>query len=125
MALRWIKLTGTTATGGGLTVTAVSRCAGKLHAVEWIDGDFADGVDAVLSVVRDDTAADYTLLTLTNADNDAVYYPRVIIHSEAGAALTGTSGGDRAQPIINGILKLAVTSGGDAKTGGCIVYYED
>ena len=123
--LKWVKLYGTTATGGAVTVTAETSVRGLLHAVEWIDGDLADGVDAVLSVVRDDNAADYTLLTLTNADNDLVYYPRVIIHSEAGAALTGTSGGDRAKPVINGRLKLAVTSGGDAKSGGAIVYYED
>jgi hypothetical protein len=124
MTMRWIKLVGTTATGGAATIQAVARAVGKLHAVEWIDGDLADGVDAVLSVVRDDNAADYTLLTLTDADNDAVYYPRVLQHSELGAALTGTAGGDRTQPIINGYLKLAITSGGDAKTGGCIVYFE-
>ena len=122
--LKWVKLYGTTASDGSLTVTAGSSVRGLLHAVEWIDGDLADGVDAVLSVVRDDNAPDYTLLTLTNADADAVYYPRVIIHSESGAALTGTSGGDRAKPVINGSLKLAITSGGDAKTGGAIVYYE-
>ena len=122
--LKRVKLYGTTAVGGALTVTAGVKVEGLLYAVEWIDGAFVDGVDAVLSVVRDDDAADYTLLTLTNADVDLVYYPRVIIHSEAGAALTGTSGGDRAQPIINGFLKLVVADGGDAKAGGCIVYYE-
>jgi hypothetical protein len=122
--LKWVKLYGTTATGGALTVTADTAVRGLLYAVEWIDGDLVDGVDAVLSVVRDDNAPDYTLLTLTDANADAVYYPRVIIHSEAGAALTGTSGGDRAMPVINGRLKLAVTSGGDAKTGGAIVYYK-
>jgi hypothetical protein len=119
-----VKLYGTTAVGGALTVTAETAVRGLLHAVEWIDGAFVDGVDAVLSVVRDDNAPDYVLLTLTNADADAVYYPRVIIHSEAGAALTGTSGGDRAKPVINGRLKLVVADGGDAKAGGCIVYYE-
>ena len=123
--LKWVKLYGTTATGGALTVTAETAVRGLLHAVEWIDGAFVDGVDAVLSVVRDDNAPDYTLLTLTNADADAVYYPRVIIHSETGAALTGTSGGDRAMPVINGRLKLVVADGGDAKAGGCIVYYKD
>ena len=122
--LKWVKLYGTTAVGGALTVTAETAVRGLLHAVEWIDGAFVDGVDAVLSVVRDDNAPDYVLLTLTDANVDAVYYPRVIIHSEAGAALTGTSGGDRAMPIINGRLKLVVADGGDAKAGGCIVYYE-
>lgn len=123
--LKLVKLYGTTATGGGLTVTAETAVRGLLHAVEWIDGDLADGVDAVLSVVRDDNAPDYTLLTLTNANDDAVYYPRVLMHGTDGAALTGTSGGDREKPIVNGKLKLAITNGGDAKTGGAIVYYHE
>jgi hypothetical protein len=123
--LKWVKLYGTTATGGALTVTAETTVRGLLHAVEWIKGDFADGVDAVLSVLRDDNAANYTLLTLTNANTSTVYYPRVIVHSEAGAALTGTSGGDRVPPVLNGRLRLAVAEGGDAKTGGAIVYYTE
>jgi hypothetical protein len=102
-------------------LTAEATARGILHAVEWIDGTFADGVDAVLSVVRDDNAADYTLLTLTNADIDKVYYPRELVHTVAGVAIDGEV--DR--PVINGKLKLAVTSGGDARVGGCIVYYED
>ena len=119
--LKWVKLYGTTATGGGLTVTAETTVRGLLHAVEWIDGDFADGVDAVLSVVRDDNAADYTFLTLTNADVDKVYYPRELVHTVAGVAIDG----EITNPVLNGKLKLAVTSGGDAKSGGVIVYYTD
>ena len=118
--LKWVKLYGTTATGGALTVTAGTTVRGLLHAVEWIDGDFADGVDAVLSVVRDDNAPDYTLLTLEDANVDKVYYPRELIDTVAGVEVAG----EYASAVINGRLKLAVTSGGDAKTGGAIVYYE-
>ena len=119
--LKWVKLYGTTATGGALTVTAETPVRGLLHAVEWIDGTFADGVGAVLSVVRDDNAPDYTLLTLTAANSDEVYYPRELVHTVAGVAIDGEI--DR--PVINGRLKLVVASGGDGAVGGAIVYYED
>ena len=118
--LKWIKLYGTTATGGALTVTSETPVRGLLHAVEWINGDFTDGVDAALSAVRDDNAPDYTLLTLTDANVDRVYYPRELIDTVAGAEVAG----EYAKAVINGRLKLAVTSGGDAKSGGAIVYYE-
>ena len=124
MGLLPVRLIGTTAADGTATILSEASYNGKLFAVAWVDGTFEDGVDSVLSVTSTDSAVDYTLLTLTDANNDAMYYPRVVVHSEAGAALTGTSGGDRAQPVINGRLKLAITSGGVSKTGGAIVYLE-
>lgn len=124
MALLPVRLIGTTIADESATILSESAYLGKLFAVAWVDGDFADGVDSVLSVTSTDSAVDYTLLTLTDANNDAMYYPRVVVHSEAGAALTGTSGGDRAQFVINGRLKLAIASGGVSKTGGAIVYLE-
>lgn len=122
--IRSVKLYGTTDSSGDLTVTADHETHGVLHAIEWIDGSFVDGVDAVISVDRDDDAADVTLLTLTNANDDAVYYPRYVSHDETGA-LNNTAGDvSYCQHVINGKLKLVVSSGGDTKTGGCIVYYE-
>jgi predicted RecA/RadA family phage recombinase len=121
--LHEMRLSGTCTSDGALTVTGEEAVFGYLDAVDWIDGSFADGVDAVLSVYNTNTGVDVTLLTLTNADSDARYYPRAIVHSEAGVALTGTSGGDRARMLMNGVPKLAVTSGGDVKTGGCVIYW--
>lgn len=124
--LTQIKLYDITASDGTKTITSDVRVKGKLFAVEWIDGDLADGVDAVLSCVRDDNATDITLLTLTNANNDAIYYPRHQVHSNVGAALT--LDGTRiayTEPLVNGFLKLAITDGGDTKTGGCIAYVCD
>ena len=125
MKLSEMRLIGETAAGGSVTVTAEHPVFGLLYAVEWVDGDLADGGQGVLSCTLTHSAVDYTLLTLANplANADAWYYPRVLVHSEAGAALTGTSGGDRTMPVINGVLSLAITSGGATKTGGCIVYF--
>jgi|MudIll2142460700_1097286.scaffolds.fasta_scaffold159099_3 hypothetical protein len=123
MKLHELRLYGTCDSDGALTVKGTTAVHGYLEAVEWIDGDFANGVDAVISAYNTNSGTDNTLLTLTNADNDAWYYPRVLIHSEAGAALTGSSGGDRERPMINGIPRLVVSSGGDVVAGGCILYW--
>ena len=116
--MRDIRLTVTTASNGAGTATSDVAVLGYLEAVDWIDGTFADGVDAVLSVTNTPSGVDHTLLTLTNGDNDAIYYPRRVVDTTAGAAATGVYN----RFLIDGALKLAVTSGGDTKTGGCVVY---
>jgi hypothetical protein len=125
MNLQCIKLTGTTATGGAATITSDLMISGAtLVRVEWIDGDLADGVDAVLSVTNTPSGVDHTLLTLTNADNDANYFPVVEACDNAGAAVTFDGTNEIYVPIVFwGKLKLAITSGGDAKTGGAVVYF--
>lgn len=123
--LKSIKLYGTTAADGSLTVTANTQARGLLKSVEWIDGDLADGIDVVLSCVRDDNAADITLLTLTDANTDAVYNPRYPAHDAAGAAVTYDGTNEiYVEQFVNGYLKLVVADGGNAKSGGMIVYYE-
>jgi hypothetical protein len=120
-----IKLYGTTDSSGDLTVTSTVGVEGFLHAVEWIDGAFADGVDAVLSVDRNDNAADVTLLTLTDANSDAMYYPQTPAQDNVGTAVTFDGTNEiYTRQIVNGLLKLVVSDGGDTKAGGCIVYVE-
>jgi hypothetical protein len=118
--LKSVRLEGTTDGDGDVTVTAEYSILGWLVAVEWIDGDLADGVDAVLSATVRPSAVDQTLLTLTDANSDAMYYPRTLEHDNTGAALTTYT-----LAIIEGTLQLVISSGGATKTGGCIVYYTD
>ena len=129
--IRKRKLYGTTdgsdGTAGALTVTDSVLILGKLQAVHWIDGDFANGVDAVLSMVSDDgVVADTTLLSLTDADDDAWYYPQTPAQDNTGADVT-TDGTQEfyTQQMVDGRFKLSVTDGGNEKSGGCIVYVED
>ena len=123
MRLKTRRINVTTDSGGDATGNDTLSVFGYLYAVETIDGDLADGVDGVLSVQSTESGTALTLLTLTDYNTDAMYYPRHLVHSEAGAALTGTSGGDRAMPVINGTLRFVVAQGGATKTGGVIVYY--
>lgn len=122
---RELRLIGATDASGDLTVNATEAIFGRLESIEWIDGDLDNGVNAVISLQSTPSGVAQTLLTLTNpaADNDAIFLPRVVVHDLSGAALTGTSGGDREMPIVAGIPRLVITSGGDTKTGGCILRY--
>jgi hypothetical protein len=119
MVLHDMKLMGTTDGSGDLTVNGEVSIYGLLYAVEWVDGAFSDGVDAVLSVTRTASGVDQTLNTLANANDDGWYHPSRQGHDLAGALVTGVY----ELPVINGRLKLVVSSGGATVAGGCIVHY--
>jgi hypothetical protein len=120
MSLESIDLRGTTDASGDATITAPRPVLGFLYAVRWIDGDLADGVDATITVTAAtaDGGAATTLLTLTDANDDAWYYVRELEDDNAGAALTTYT-----YPFINGTVQNVIASGGATKTGGAIVYY--
>ena len=117
--MRIYNLQGTTDSGGDATITvATDRGLPQLlYAVEWVDGDLADGVDAVLSVTGNLSGVDHTILTLTNANDDAWYYPREIEQDNTGTDLSTYT-----LPVISDTLQLVISSGGDTKTGGAIIY---
>ena len=120
--MRVYNLTATTTALGAATATAVTGrgLPQLLYAVEWIDGDLAAGVDAVLSVTDNGSGVDYTLLTLTNANDDKWYYPSTVEADTAGANRTTTT-----KMVVQGTLKLVIADGGDTKTGGAYVYTVD
>lgn len=115
----------TTATGGAATTVGERALLGKLYAIEYQPGNTATG--ATLTVTCENGVYSKPLLTLANAGiANIMLYPLDIVHKvEDGAVLTGTSGGDRCKPLLNGKPKIVVASGGDAKTGLIIVYYEE
>lgn len=116
---------GSTATDGTGSATA-GPYFGRLYAVEWVDGTLVDGVDATLAVVNRQSGTDITLLTLTDANNDAFYYPRAQVHDNAGGGVTYDGVNEVYEmPLVDGVLKCSITSGGSAKTGGMIVYIYD
>ncbi len=120
MSLESISLRGTTDSSGDVTITAIRPVVGFLYTVDWIDGDLADGVDAVISVTAAsaDGGAATTLLTLTDANDDDWYNVRELEHDNTGTALSTYT-----YPFINGIMQNVISNGGDTKTGGAIVWY--
>ena len=118
--IRNIKLSVTTDADGAATAQATTPVLGYLEAVEWVDGSLADGVDATVSVVSTSSGIDQTLLTLTNANDDAMYYPRAIVHDATG----GTVAGEYTEYLVDGYLKLTVAQGGSVKAGNAIIYVE-
>jgi hypothetical protein len=111
-------MTFTTDGSGDATVNVgLSNIPRLLYAVEWKVGTASAGVDAVLSATNTESAVDQTLLTLTNANANAWYYPRTLEDDTSGTALTTTC-----HSLVNGDLKLVVSSGGASKTGAAIIY---
>ncbi len=112
----------TTSAGGAATATSVN-VFGKLYAVAYVPGSTDTGATITLTCESD---LSKPLLTKATAGTSNVwFYPRDLVHAVAdGAALTGTAGGDRTLPILDGALKVTVASGGNAKSGKVIFYWE-
>lgn len=118
--MRDVRLNVTTDADGDATATSAHAILGRLIALEWIDGDLADGVDATVSVVNSTSGVDRTVLTLTDANADAFYHTGAAVYGATGAAITNSY----AAPLIDGKLKLTVASGGSAKSGGAILWVD-
>lgn len=121
----FLKLSTGAADGAALTL-APAAVLGKLYAVEYQPGDISALATLTLTCLGAN-GAEKPLLTKASAGAaNSWYYPRDLVHAAAdGAALTGTSGGDRALPILQGVVKAAIASGGNSKIGYVALYYED
>lgn len=111
----------TTDTAGAGTVLGPA-VYGKLYAIEYSPGSLAAGTD--LTVTCEGTGSK-PLLTKADAGTAVVwFYPRDLVHGVAdGAALTGTSGGDRCLPLLAGRLKIVLAQGGGVTTNGKLTFH--
>lgn len=89
---------------------------GWLYELRYDKGDFAAGVDCTVSFT-DEKDDSITLLTLTDANSSDNYFPREVEHDNAGSAQSTL-----ALPVIVGIPKVVIASGGDTKSGHVILY---
>lgn len=122
--MRKIILKATTDASGDATVNHVSNVMGKLYAILYKPGTIATG--ATITVTCQGVFAKPLLIKASAGTADVMFYPRDLVHAAAdGAALTGTSGGDRCLPLINGVPRLVVAAGGSGGIGSVILYYED
>ena len=119
-ALRTAKLDVTTNAGGAGSATTTTPILGWLYSILWIDGTFDNGVDPTFTVEPPNEAGlARNLFVVANADDDKMYYPRVLEHLDTdGTALT-----THTHPIIDGYVKLTVAAGGNVKTGGAVLFY--
>lgn len=113
----------TTAADGSATAIDTRGVLGVVTGVLYIPGSTDTGATITLTCEGPFTKP---ILTKASAGTaNSLYYPRDLVHAVAdGAALTGTAGGDRTAPLVDGRLKLVVASGGNAKSGSVIVYWE-
>lgn len=109
-----------TATDGTGTVYTES-VVGTLVAIRYKPGSLATGTDLTITNGDDNKP----VLTKTDAGTStAWFYPRDLVHGVSdGAALTGTSGGDRAEPICDGRFKVVLAQGGGATNDGSLTFY--
>lgn len=109
----------------GYTVSPQFPILGELCAIKYEPGTIDTGATVTVTCVNGTAAK--PLLTKSTAGTSVLwFYPRDLVHAVAdGSALTGTSGGDRTEPILDGQIKVVIASGGSVKTGSLTVYYED
>jgi len=112
----------THASTGAATTNGERSIFGRLYAIEYRPGNIDTG--ATLTVTCEGAASKPLLTKASAGTADSWYYPRDLVHAVAdGAALTGTSGGDRDMPILNGTPKAVIASGANSKTGYVTLYY--
>ena len=107
---------------GDATVNDTVALLGKLYAIQYTAGTLANTADIVVSTQGGRGAK--TLLTDSPAASE-LFYPRDLVQDANGTALTGTSGGDRCLPLLDGALRCVVAQGGVSTTGYLSVYYEE
>lgn len=115
----------THASTGAASTSGTYAVFGELYAILYVPGSIDTG--ATLTVTCEGfQGASKPLLTKASAGTSNVwFYPRDLVNAVAdGAALTGTAGGDRCEPILAGVPKATITSGANSKTGYCVLYYE-
>lgn len=115
--LRSYKLTVTTNSGGAGNTTTADPILGRLVELAWDKGTFDNGVDPVLTV--ENGPVTQTIWDEDDVNSSGRRRIRGATHAlAAGTALTDFYD----MPVIDGNLKLAITGGGNVKTGSVIAY---
>ena len=123
MAMRRHVVSVTTASDGSATAYS-PYISGKIHAIHYLKTDFTDGVD--FTITAEATAE--TIWTEANVNAAKACFPRGATHSNAGVAALYASGGVAVNDKIalgRDRVKIAIASGGNAKTGAFHILVED
>lgn len=109
----------TTAADGSATAYS-PRIRGKIHQIEYVKVDFADGVD--FTITGESTGIG--LWTESNVNAATARAPRQPTHSQAGAAALYASGGVGVNDkiaIVADRVKIVIAQGGNAKSGTFVI----
>lgn len=123
MTMRRHVVSVTTASDGSATAYT-PYISGKIHAIHYLKTDFTDGVD--FTITAEATAE--TIWTEANVNAAKACFPRGATHSNAGVAALYASGGVAVNDKIalgRDRVKIAIASGGNAKTGAFHILVED
>ena len=116
--MKKMRLYGTCDADGALTVNGERSISGLLVAIKYLDTSFAAGADIVISCQGAD-GVNANLITITDGNASAIYYPRVAGCTIAGVAETPV---DQFQ-LLEGTPRMVVAAGGNAGVGGVILYW--
>lgn len=106
----------TTASDGTATAYSPRGVNGKVHQIEYVKTDFANGVDFTIT----GEATGVNLWTESDVNASAVRAPRQPLHSQAGVASLYAAGGTAVQDrvaLANDRVKIVIAQGGATKTG--------
>jgi hypothetical protein len=121
--MRRQKITVKTAADGTATIYG-TRCSGKIHSIQYVKTDFADGVDFTITA----DATGENILTKSDVNASAVFYPRAATHSQAGVPALYAADGTAVQDKIalgNDRVKIVIAQGGNAKSGTFHVHIDN
>lgn len=114
----------TTDAAGAATAYSTKAVNGRVLAVDYLPGTTDTG--ATFTLTAEGSFSNTILTKTTMGTSNVRFYPRVLAHkSEDGSALTGTAGGDRVAPIVTGLLKVVIASGGNTLSGSAVVYLDE
>lgn len=109
------KVTVVTAADGSATAYS-PRLSGKIHQIEYVKTDFANGVDFTIT----GEATGIGLWAENDVNASAVRAPRQATHSQTGVASLYAAAGTAVQALLalaNDRVKIVIANGGNAKTG--------
>lgn len=105
-----------TTDASGNAIAYSPRIRGKIHQIEYVKTDFANGVDFTIT----GEATGIGIWTESDVNASAVRAPRLPTHSQVGvAALYASAGTAVADKIAlaGDRVKIAIAQGGNAKSG--------
>lgn len=123
--MKKMRLDWTTNADGDVTTNGERAVLGKLHAIEYRPGTTATGATVTVTCTEYGAVSKPLLTKASAGTSNLWFYPRDIPHGvEDGAVLTASAGGDRVMPLLTGVPRVVIASGGNALSGSIILFFE-